>query len=272
MFTQRTVLGVCLAAVVSVATPAEAQYGARSLGNPATGEKYNVEIAGTLWDPTPSIFITSESIEGVLGSRIDFVNDLGIEKAWFKQLKIVLRPAQKQKFRFEYTPIKYEATSTLKRNIVFNGINFPVAIPVKTEVDWRAFRFGYEYDFVYHDRGFFGLVLETKYTNVKATLTNVIDTEFVHARAPIPAVGFIGRGYVAPNISITGEVTFFKLPEIDQKYGGHYVDVDVYGTVNFTDHVGAQAGYRSFNVNYLAESDNGDLKLKGLYFGGVVRF
>jgi len=272
MFKQRTVLGVCLAAGLVTAMPAEAQYGARSLGNPATGEKYNVEIAGTLWDPTPSIFITSESIEGVLGSRIDFVEDLGIEKTWFKQLKIVLRPSTKHKFRFEYTPIKYEAESTLTRNIVFNGISFPVAIPVQTEVMWRAFRFGYEYDFIYRDRGFAGLVLETKYTDVKATLENVIDSEFVHARAPIPAVGFIGRGYVVPNISITGEITFFKVPDIDENYGGHYIDFDLYGTVNFTDNVGAQAGYRSFNVTYKAETDNGDLKLKGLYFGGVVRF
>ena len=57
----------------------------------------------------PQIFISSESLEGILGSRIDFVEDLGIEKTWFRQLKVVLRPATKHKFRFEYTPIKYEA-------------------------------------------------------------------------------------------------------------------------------------------------------------------
>ena len=95
--------------------------------------------------------------------------------------------------------------------------------------------------------------------------------EFVHARAPIPAVGVIGRGYVAPNISITGEFTFFKLPEI-QGNSGSYFDFDLYGTVNFTDNVGAQGGYRSFDVIYKVENDNGDLQLKGLYFGGVVRF
>jgi hypothetical protein len=272
MSKQRTVLGVCLAAALVAAAPAEAQYGAQSLGNPATGEKYNVEISGALWNPTPDIFITSESIEGVLGSRIDFVEDLGIEKTWFRQLKVVLRPSTKHKFRFEYTPIKYEAESTLRRNVVFNGISFPIAIPVATEVTWRAFRFGYEYDFIYRDRGFVGLVLEAKYTDVKATLENVIDSEFVHARGPIPAVGIIGRGYIIPNISITGEFTFFKLPEFDEEFSGRYLDFDLYGTVNFTHNFGAQLGYRSFDVNYTAESDNGDLKLKGLYFGGVVRF
>ena len=116
-----------------------------------------------------------------------------------------------------------------------------------------------------------GLVLEAKYTDVEASLTNALDFEFVRARAPIPAVGLIGRGYVAPNISITGEFTFFKLPEI-QGNSGRYFDFDLYGTVNFTNNVGAQGGYRSFDVIYKVEDDNGDLQLKGLYFGGVVRF
>jgi hypothetical protein len=117
-------------------------------------------------------------------------------------------------------------------------------------------------------------LLEAKYTDVEATLSNAnIGTEFVRARAPIPAIGVIGRGYVVPNISITGEFSFFKLPEgIDEDYGGRYYDFDLYGTVNFTDNVGAQAGYRSFVVFYKVEDDEGDLNLKGLYFGGVVRF
>ena len=51
-----------------------------------------------------------------------------------------------------------------------------------------------------------------------------------------------------------------------------YFDFDLYGTVNFTNNVGAQGGYRSFDVIYKVENDNGDLQLKGLYFGGVVRF
>ena len=100
-----------------------------------------------------------------------------------------------------------------------------------------------------------------------------LDTEFVHARAPIPAIGFIGRGYVAPNISITGEFSFFKLPDsIDEDYKAKYYDFDLYGTVNFTDHFGAQGGYRSFDVFYHVDEDEGDLRLRGLYFGGVVRF
>ena len=79
--------------------------------------------------------------------------------------------------------------------------------------------------------------------------------------------------YIVPNISITGEFSGIKLPEsINQDYRAKYYDLDIYGTVNFTDHFGAQAGYRSFDVLYKVEKDAGDLQMKGLYLGGIVRF
>lgn len=272
MRTGATSIWVCSVLFGLAAAPAQAQYGAKGISDPATGEAYHVEVGGYFWNPTPDIVVTSEAL-GIVGSRIDFVNDLGIEKTRFKQLKIVLRPGQKHKLRFEYTPISYEAVGSLKANIVFNGILYPVSLPVTTDLQWKAYRFAYEYDFVSRDRGFVGLVLEAKYTDVQATLSNVLDTEFVRAKAPIPTIGIIGRGYVAPNISITGEFSGLTTGDIGgEDYKAHYFDFDLYGTVNFNDYVGAQFGYRSFNVFYHVDDDEGELKLKGLYFGGVLRF
>ena len=144
------------------AAPARAQ--SAGVSDRATGETYHVEVGGYFWSPTPDIAITSESLPGIPGSRIDFVSDLGIEQTRFRQLKLVLRPATKHKFRFEYTPITYEAVGSLTADIVFNGIRFPVTFPVETNLEWKAYRFGYEWDFVYRDRGFVGVVLEAKYT------------------------------------------------------------------------------------------------------------
>ena len=279
MRTRLFAIGISLLASLWTAAPAAAQYGARRAGSDrATGETYHVELAGTLWNPTPDIVIASEGL-GQLGSNIDFVNTLGIEKTRFKQLKIALRPGTKHKLRFEYTPIHYEAQANVPTSFVFNGQRYNIGVPVTTDVTWNAYRFGYEWDFLYKDRGFAGLLLDVKYTDVNATLTSsalgVGAEQFTEAQAPIPAIGFIGRGYVAPNISITGEFSFFKLPEQaieSEDYSAKYYDFDLYGTVNFTDNVGAQVGYRSFDVFYKVKQDTGTLKLKGLYFGGVVRF
>ena len=84
-------------------------------------------------------------------------------------------------------------------------------------------------------------------------------------------IGGIARVYVVPNISITGELVGIKIPEsISESYRAHYFDFDLYGTVNFNNYVGAQIGYRSLDVGYSFEKDQGDFKMKGLYFGGVV--
>ena len=275
MRTRLFATSLCLLAGLAAATPAEAQY-APGTSNRATGETYHVELAGTIWNPAPQISIVSEGL-GQPGDNIDFVNTLGIEQKTFKQFKMVLRPATKHKFRFEYTPIKYEASKVVPVSFVFNGQRFNVGVNVATELKWNAYRFGYEWDFVYRDRGFAGLILEAKYTDVRATLTaaTVGVEQFTEARAPIPAIGFIGRGYIVPNISITGEFTAFKLPEKalnSDDYSAKYYDFDIYGTVNFSDHFGAQLGYRSFDVFYKVKRDTGALNLKGYYFGVVGRF
>ena len=47
-------------------------------------------------------------------------------------------------------------------DLIFNGIRYKVALPVHTTLEWKAYRFGYEYDFVYKDRGFFGVLKITR--------------------------------------------------------------------------------------------------------------
>ena len=209
-------IALYLAAAVGVASPAAAQYGARPTSTRATGENYHVEASLFFWDPTPDIVINSESL-GIPGDNVDFVNDLGITKSTFRQFRITLRPGVRHKFRFEYTPVRYDAQQTVTREFVFNGQRYTIGLPVTTNVHWNAYRFAYEFDFVSRDRGFAGLVLETKYTDINSTLSTTFlglsDTEFTHAKAPIPALGLIGRGYVAQNVSITGEFTAFKLPD-----------------------------------------------------------
>ena len=265
---------VCLMA--STAVPAQAQYTPGS--ERATGETYHVEVGGYFWNPAPTIVIRSNALtQARLGSTIDFVTELGLEQQMFTQLKAVLRPAKKHKFRFEYTPIKFENEgATLTRDIVFNGQLYRLSLPVATQLHWNAFRFSYEWDMIYRPRGFFGIILEAKYTDVEARLSQFALglEEFARARAPIPALGAIGRVYVVPNISITGELSGFRLPEsIDEGYKAKFVDFDLYGTVNFTNNFGAQFGYRSFDIYYLIDDeDEGTLKLKGIYFGGVARF
>ena len=70
-----------------------------------------------------------------------------------------------------------------------------------------------------------------------------------------------------PNIAITGEFTGFKLgwapDSIRGDTNGHYADFDFYGTVNFTNNVGVQGGYRRFDVGYELKNDTGAFTREG---------
>ena len=275
-----TAVRLCLliAAVSLYGTaPARAQFTPRTLSDPATGEKYHIEASVGLWKPTTEMTISSESL-GIAGSTIDFKKDLGLKDQSFPEFHLVLRPSKRNKLRFQLIPIKFNQESILVRDIIFQGIRYRVGLPVNSQLDWKAYRFGYEFDVVSRDRGFAGFILDAKYTDVLASLQSPIDFESLHAKAPIPTIGGIGRFYLVPNISITGELTGFKIPDsVSTQYKGHYADLDIYGTLNFTNNVGAQVGYRSFDLGYSVKknavvADSGSFVLKGLYFGVVARY
>lgn len=264
------VAALTIAALTGFAATASAQFNAPL--EPAAGEQYHFEIAYGWWNADPSLIINSESL-GIPGTDVDLVEDLGIEQRRLGKLNIVLRPATKHKFRFEYMPIRYEASTTLEREFIFNGQLYRIGLPIDTTASFKTYRFGYEYDFLYRSRGFLGVLFDLKYTDVSVELDSLIGLEYSSAVAPIPTIGVVGRGYVARNAAIGGEMSFFRVPDgLRDDYDGRYTDWDLYGTLNFTNNVGTTVGYRSVDVFYNVDRDSGALKFKGLYILGVVRF
>jgi hypothetical protein len=259
------------AVMLLVPAVAFAQYGRTEDGSGAVGEKYHVEVGGTLWNPDLAGLISSEQF-GLIGTQIDFVDDLGFEKTRFKDLRIVLRPSRKAKFRIQYTPVEYEAQTSLKRDIVFNGQKYAVNLPIESSFGWKVWRLGYEYDFLYKSRGFVGMLLEGRYTRMTAELNAPFGSEFTTAKAPLPAVGVVGRAYVVPNVAVNFEVTGFKLPDVDERYQANYFDWDIYGTVNVTNNFGLQAGWRRMSTYLAIENDLGDLRFQGIWFGAALRY
>jgi hypothetical protein len=269
---------VCCAlfVVVSAATASAQyrQYTPAQSPSSTIGESYHFEVSGDLWKPEPSITFSSEQL-GIVGDTIDGVNDLAYQKTRFKELRLTLRPGKKHKLRFDYIPISFSSETTLKRDIVFNGIKYSANLPVNSSFKWGAYHLGYEYDFLYRDRWFVGVVLEAKYTHVKVDLNSPVDSEYTDVAAPIPAIGGIFRVYPVSYVSFTGEINGFKLPtSVDKqnRYDGKYIDYNFYGTLNLTNNFGAQVGYRNINVMYRNDTDEGHFKLKGMYFGAVARF
>jgi hypothetical protein len=216
--------------------------------------------------------MASESL-GIAGTTIDFKNDLGLTDKRFSEVRLVLRPARQHKFRFQYIPMRYEQSAVLSRRIVFNGQEFQANLPVNSQLEWKAYRFSYEFDFLMRETWYAGFVLDFKQTDLRADLQTPIVEEFRRYAGPVPALGGTFRIYPIPQASFTGEVTFFKLPKnVIANTFAQYVDVDFYGTYNINRYVGAQVGYRSLDLGYTDRTFAGDLQLKGIYFGLVARY
>jgi len=271
MLTFRSPLAALAAlALLAVAVPAQAQFPAR--GDTVVGEDYHIEASFNFWSPTPQAIVNSEAL-GILGTDVNLVTDLGIEKQRLNDLRLVLRPAKKHRFRISYLPMNYDASTNITREFVFNGLRYPPSLPVQTTAQFKAWRFGYEYDFLYRERGFLGVLFDVKYTDVNVGLLSPIGDEFTKAVAPLPTIGAVGRVYAAKNLALNGEVSYFKIPDsASEDYKGRYVDFDLYATFNPHKNFGVQAGYRSIDVFYLSKNDTGTLTFKGLYFGGTARF
>jgi len=220
--------------------------------------------------------VSSEQFK-IVGNDIDLVNDLGFQQTRFKDLRIVLRPARKHRLRLQYTPISYTANTSFTKTIKFNGINFPASIPIDTAFDWKVWRFGYEYDMVSRNRGFFGVFVEGRYTEFLASLKSAtplfVGSEFTEAKAPLPAIGVAGRAYVAPNVALNFEVSGFNAPSTLKKgYAANYYDWDVNGTINLTNNFGLQVGWRRMTTFLEIDSDKADFKFQGMWFGAAVRY
>jgi hypothetical protein len=156
--------------------------------------------------------------------------------------------------------------------VIFNGLTYPVSLPVQSSFGWKVWRLGYEYDFFYSPRGFAGFLIEARMTEFSAELNSIIARESTLARGPLPAIGGAGRFYIIPEVAIDFELTGFKVPDIDPKYEANYFDWDLHGTFNFNRYVGMQVGWRRMTTFLNFENDIGDTKFQGLWFGGVARY
>jgi len=258
--------------VLSVPAMAAAQYGAPELVTGVPAEQYHVEFAGSIWNPGLTGIISSQRL-GIIGSNVDFVEDLGFEQTSFKDIRIVLRPSKKSRFRIQYTPIEYQAETTLKRDLVFNGQTFPVSLPLQSELDWKVWRFGYEYDVFYHERGFVGVLFEGRYTQMTAALSSPLRSESTEVSAPLPSIGVVGRAYPIPEVAVNFEVSMFRVPgDAIPDVEANYYDWDIYGTINVHPKVGIQVGWRRMTSFLVVNDDNADVKFQGLWFGGALRY
>jgi hypothetical protein len=260
---------------VLLSSPASAQYGPRRASGSAIGDNYHIELNVGYWIPSADMTLSNTALD-VAGTSIDLKKDLGLQDKRFPDFQLILRAAQRHKLRVEFVPVKYTQTGAPRTSLAFAGQMYASGVPVTSTIDWKAWRFGYEYDLVATPRGFMGVILNLKRTDVNTTLTNATaGLRTSSATATVPAFGAILRVNPISRVSLTGEITGLKLPWLAswiKSASGSYLDFDAYATLNFVNSLGVQAGYRSYDLDYTLTNDNGTFKVAGPYIGAVLLF
>jgi len=276
----RRALSACLLFSLFATSQANAQF--RAPEAPAPGENFHVELGLMLWKPTPGIVIGSSSLQAVNASGVDLVQQFGIADKRFNEFRAVLQGG-KTKLRASHVDMVYNQAATLSQPVVIGGRPFNIAANATANLDWELWKVGYEHDFVKTGRGFFGFIGEVNFNHVvadlNATAQGLSASSLTDEKVPFPALGAIGRVYPHKNVAVTAEWTGFKMPAFianrltDTKNGAaHMKNFDVSVTGSITRFFGLQGGYRALSADYLLDSDTGDLEMKGLYFGGMIRF
>ncbi|HEX5070563.1 MAG TPA: hypothetical protein VFV78_10155 [Vicinamibacterales bacterium] len=235
------------------------------------GERYWVELTATWWKPGLDGAVSSDRL-GLIGSRVDFVTDLAFENTSHQDVRVVVHPARKHKFKFQYSHLTFGGDSILARDITFKGQLFPIALPLQSELTWNVMRLGYEWDFFYRPRGYVGMLLEVRQTDLSAALTSLLASGEIAGNAPIPSLGLAGRVYPIRQLAINLEGSFMKLSDLDPDHVFQSFDFEVSGTYNFHRTAGISAGWRRMNTNLVLDGDRGDLNFAGVWIGGVVRY
>lgn len=268
----RTRFSSAVAAIITLAfaATASAQFGAVQPIPPP--EDFHVELGLMWWTPTPELTIDTEQVNNLTGtSAVDFVQEFNLQKARFTEFRSVLKGSRKHEVRVSHVPAEYTASTTLQRTITYKGVTFPVSAPATAHLKWDLWRIGYQYNFVTSQHALAGFITEVKYNRVTGDITSPIGSASADQTAPVPTIGLLVRGYVQKYVSITGEFSGFKVPHI-KSFDGKFWDLDLYATGSITKYVGLQGGYRSVQAHYVVDTEAGDLRLKGPYFGAMVRF
>jgi hypothetical protein len=255
------VIASCLCTLTLLAGRAHAQV--------LPAEDHVVELGVMFWKPSPELTLSTNALSGAGVNDVDFVQEFGLENKFFREFRASL--GRNHKFRVNFVTIKYDAETTIRRTIVFQGRTFTIGAPASADIQWNLWKFGYEWDVVSRERGFLGFIADLKYNKIEASIDSpaLTSAAATDTTAWVPTFGVIGRGYLAPMVAITGEFTGLSITRDDEI---KFFDFDLYGTVSFGRNVGVQGGYRSVVVDYLVDEDSGDLKMKGPYFGALVRF
>jgi hypothetical protein len=176
-------------------------------------DAYRWRVTGLWWYSHPSGSIRASSDKVAFDLNKDF--RFGSYSTFSGMLDWHFK--RKHHFMFSASPVYSSATSTLSRDITFQGVTYHLGTTVSSNLNSLAFAPGYQWDFIRRRQGYAALVTSIDLLDTSASLTgtgtinNISETRTASASilAPLPVLGAKGRWYPvrdSPRFSLDGSL------------------------------------------------------------------
>ena len=162
-------------------------------------DAYKYRVTGLWWYSHPSGSVRASSDKVVFDLNKDF--RFGSYSTFSGMLDWHFK--RKHHFTFNASPIYSSSSTTLSRDITFQGVAYHLGATVKSDLNSLAFAPGYQWDFIRRRQGYLALVTAINLLDTSASLTgtgtindqSATRTASASLLAPLPVLGASGRWY-----------------------------------------------------------------------------
>jgi outer membrane protein len=236
---------------------------------PVSSLAFEIGARGYYWFPSLDGTVKVDEA-GVVGTNIDFEDDLGIDDENYPSLEVFIG-TDNHHLSLAYTGVDYSGSKTLTRSIIYNGQTYSASSLVSSSIEYDMLDFCYQYDFVNLENilaGFsLGGVFQVKYLDGEVSLKTTGIDEKEDFTIPIPMLGLnLHIGILADivearvrgtGITYSGDVMYEALAEVSWT---PYPFIDIHG------------GYKTFITDIDEDDVMFDYDMSGAFVGLTVSF
>lgn len=197
------------------------------------------------------------------GTNIDLERDLGLDDreilpAVFGGVRI----GRRFSIGADYYSLGRETTRAIDRDLVFDGVTYPVNAEVTAEFNTDVYRLTLGYAFLRRDNIELGAALGLHATNFEVGLSGegaaggggiTLQTRAQDFLAPLPTIGLFGTFELAPGLSLGGRFDWLSLSIGD--YDGRLINTQATLAYRVTRNVGVGIMYRYVDYRVDVEKD-----------------
>lgn len=229
-------------------------------------EPFVFEVRANYWFPTLSSDLKVDSGD-LAGTNINVVRDMGFdEKKPFPAGQVTFRLADRHKLRLDYLNFSYSGDSVATSEIVFNGVTYSQSSRLKTNLELRSIRAGYEFDLGRDENGYFALRIGGDFLYANANIDTTELSNSASASAVAPVAGLTGRFFLIPRVSLTADVSGEWYDKSSVLDGAIYADISPIRNLAVT------VGWRTLRININVEDKISDTQWSGGFVGLALRF